>query len=227
MSSEPGDASRRELLSRLFAQQTMPKGYGHEVSPGLFLANVHALRDESWLSSPSVRADAVIVVAAELGAPGGVYEVLTSLRARAPPVAVEFIPMEEATAEASAGGAAAGAPRRLGVSEAYAAALRRQLVAAADVAAAHLAAGRRVVVACRFGCNRSASTVLTLFARHRGTPMLDGLAALRAVRPKVYPNIETWPALLEIEVQARGATSISEQELLDFHAWAPARRPVR
>jgi len=114
-----------------------------------------------------------------------------------------------------------------GVTAAYTAALRAQLEAAADAAAGHLAAGRRVVVVCKYGANRSASAVLALLARHRGLPMADGLSMLRRARPKVYPNIETWPALLAIEAASLGACSLTEEELLEHHAWSPRRRVLK
>ena len=217
---------RAARLAAAFAELPAPRAFGHEVAPGLLLANLHALRDVHWLAA--VRAEAVIVVAAELGAAGGPHEVLPALRARAEPplAAVHFYPVEEARADHSSGGGGGGggSARRLGVTAAYTAALRRQLVEAADAAAAHLAAGRRTVVACRYGYNRSASAVLCLLMRHRALPLLYGLEALRAVRAKVYPNIETYAALLEVEAEALGGNSLTEEELLLHHAWAPARR---
>ena len=128
--------------------------------------------------------------------------------------------MEEA--DASQAGADAHGP--FGVPPDYSAALAAQLAEAADLAHAHWAAGRRVVVCCKFGYNRSASTVLALLARHRGEPLAAGLAQLRAARPKVYPNIETWPSLLAIEAAAGLSRSVSEAELLAHHSWAPGRR---
>ena len=44
---------------------------------------------------------------------------------------------------------------------------------------------------------------------------------LRAVRAKVYPNVETWSSLLAIERAALCSTSVSESELLRHHSWAP------
>ena len=201
----------------------------------MYLANVHALREDgggwAWLARAGAEAAGAAEAGAESAPPLAGVICAAELAAEAaslPPwlAQVTFVPMEEADARAS------GEPGEqpllaLGVTAAYAQALRGQLEAAADAAAGHLAAGRRVVVACRYGANRSASTVLALLARHRATPLADGLAALRAARPKVYPNIETWPALLAIEADALGAASLTEEELLAHHAWAPHRRAAR
>lgn len=214
-------ASRAALLADLFADKPMPRAFGHEVRARLLLANVHALRDADWLAR--VRADVVVVCAAELAAE------LPALRARAPPLLdVIFEPMEEADARCAGAGAVAGSDDPaasellpLGVTRAYAGALRAQLERAADAAHAAHAQGRVVVVACKYGCNRSASTLLALLARHHGVPMAEGLAQLRAARPRVYPNIETWPSLLAIEAAALGRASLTEEELLAHHGWSP------
>jgi hypothetical protein len=227
MSSASTDA-RAALLADLFSEKPMARAFGHEVYPGLFLANAHALSESGggwqWLRAVA-RADAVVVVAAELA------DAARALPASLRPL---HVGMEEADARACAAGAGAAgdggaALLPLGVTRAYAAALRAQLEAAADAAAAHLRDGRRVVVACKYGANRSASAVLALLARHERVPLLDGLQRLRAARPKVYPNIETWTSLLAIEAAAAAAgalpagaaPSVSEEELLRWHTWSP------
>jgi len=229
MSSASTD-TRAALLADLFSEKPMARAFGHEVYPGLFLANAHALSESGggwqWLRA-AARADAVVVVAAELA------DAARALPASLRPL---HVGMEEADARACAAGAGAagdgdggGAVLPLGVTRAYAAALRAQLEAAADAAAAHLRDGRRVVVACKYGANRSASAVLALLARHERVPLLDGLQRLRAARPKVYPNIETWTSLLAIEAAAAAAgalpagaaPSVSEEELLHWHSWSP------
>ena len=220
---DDGARARVELLAGLFSEREMARGLvGHEVAaelaPGLFVANRRALEPPcAWLRSASVRADVVVTCAAELEREHAGLAVAAPFLRRA-----HFVGMVEADARlADATGADAA---RFGVTAEYSAALAVQLAEAADLAQGHLAEGRRVVVACKFGANRSASAALALLARHRGVPLAAGLELLRAARCKVYPNIETWPSLLAIERAALGRNSLSERELLSFHTWAPAPR---
>jgi hypothetical protein len=87
--------------------------------------------------------------------------------------------------------------------------------------------------------NRSASSVLSYLVLFKETSLIIGLETLRKARPKVYPNIETWPSLLKIEESsclnnnsstlgseagACTSPSITMEEILTYHAWSPLNK---
>jgi protein-tyrosine phosphatase len=213
-------AERNARLAGLFHEnEDSARSFGHEVCPSLFLANRHALAGAglAWLADEA-RADAVVICAAELAGAAA------SLRASAigGRLAVSLVEIDEYDVAK-------------GSLEGYTARLRAQLLEAAGLARAQLEAGKRVVIACKYGYNRSASVALALLSTGvgagAGAPLLESLERLRVARPKVYPNFESWPALLVIEREsgalqedgpAGGALSLDELER--FHAWSPRNR---
>jgi hypothetical protein len=213
-------AERNARLAELFREnEDSARCFGHEVYPSLLLANRHALSGAglAWLADEA-RADAVVVCAAELAGAAASLRASTNL-------AVSLVEIEEYDAIK---GSAEGL-------EGYTTRLRAQLLEAAGLARAQLEAGKRVVVACKYGYNRSASVVLALLATGvgagAGAPLLEILERLRLVRKKVYPNFESWPALLAIERDAGalqedgpGGGALSLDELERFHAWSPRNR---
>jgi len=218
-------SQRSSRLLSLFAEnKDKSLLFGHEIVPGLYLANKHALilggEGEKWLRNAS--ANAVICCAAELG-----NEVMTlkdSELGKSLAGGVSFIPMEEADI------------RKLHYSiedpNPYTVNLENKLREAAAVINDNLTLGRRVIVACKYGYNRSASSVLAYFVLHRSMNLIDGLELIRSVRTKVYPNFETWPSLLKIEksmVVSNGESatmspSLEWEDIMTYHSWSPRNR---
>jgi len=219
-------SSRDARLTRVFTEnKDKTLSYGHEVLPGLFLANRHSLvfgtdSDDTWLRT--IKADAVVCCAKEL------TEDVTALRNSefGKLIDISLVPMEEADMKKLKDGMES-------LAESYTKRLEEQLREAADIILSHMSLGRRVVVACKYGYNRSASAVLSYLVLYQSTSLLDGLEKLRLSRPKVYPNVETWPSLLRIEEssnpQGSGADaltspSLTMDEILTYHAWSPRNK---
>lgn len=206
--SQEKPKERKELLINLFKDLPMERTFGHEVHPNIFLANVHALRHDEWLDKIAV--DAIIVCAAELAPEVEILHKKEKL--------LHFIPIVEATANDSLGNL------KLGVTQEYAENLQAQLILGADSIANHVAENRRIVVACKYGFNRSASVVLSYLMKYKKITLINGLQQLRSVRPRVYPNIETYHSLLNIERDSFISSSITEDELLEYHLWSPQNK---
>ena len=211
------------LLSLFVENKDKSLSFGHEIIPGLYLANKHALilggEGEKWLRNTST--NAVICCAAEI-----INDVMTlkdSELGKNLAGGVTFIPMEEADI------------RKIQYSiedSAYTVNLENQLREAAALINDNLTLGRRVIVACKYGYNRSASSVLAYFVLYRSMNLIDGLELIRSVRTKVYPNFETWPALLSIEKSmivsngesAAVSPSLQWEDIMAYHAWSPKNR---
>lgn len=209
-------SSRSALLLSLFTEnKDKTLAFGHEVVPGLFLANRHALvvggEGELWLKEV-VRADAILCCAKEITE--NVTTLSNSEFGKKLSGGVSLVPMEEADL----------------TTDSYTSTLEAQLREAAAIIHSHVSLGRRIVVACKYGYNRSASSVLSYLVLFKETSLINGLETLRRSRPKVYPNIETWPSLLRIEessclnnnssTQGSGS-SVTMEEILEYHAWSP------
>mmetsp|Transcript_101995 Transcript_101995/g.179617 ORF Transcript_101995/g.179617 Transcript_101995/m.179617 type:complete len:269 (+) Transcript_101995:1-807(+) len=67
----------------------------------------------------------------------------------------------------------------------------------------HISHGRPVLVHCRAGVSRSASTVLAYMVQHRNYSLHDAFFHLRAHRPIVTPNLGFMEKLCEFEAQTR------------------------
>ena len=209
-------SSRSALLLSLFTEnKDKTLAFGHEVVPGLFLANRHALvvggEGELWLKEV-VSADAILCCAKEISE--NVTTLSNSEFGKKLSGGVSLVPMEEADL----------------TTDSYTSTLESQLREAAAIIHSHVSLGRRIVVACKYGYNRSASSVLSYLVLFKETSLINGLETLRRSRPKVYPNIETWPSLLRIEessclnnnssTQGSGS-SVTMEEILEYHAWSP------
>jgi len=116
----------------------------------------------------------------------------------------------------------------------YSVRLENQLREAAALINDNLSLGKRVIVACKYGYNRSASSVLAYFVLYRSMNLIDGLELIRTARPKVYPNFETWPSLLQIEkskcVNSTGEATMSPslelEDIIKYHAWSPRNKTL-
>jgi protein-tyrosine phosphatase len=158
-----------------------------------------------------VRADAIICCAKEIT--DDVTILSNSEFAKSLSGGVSLIPMIEADL----------------TTDSYTSTLEAQLREAAAIIHSHVSLGRKIVVACKYGYNRSASSVLSYLVLYKETSLIIGLETLRKARPKVYPNIETWPSLLRIEESSclnnnsstLGSGRITMEEILTYHAWSP------
>lgn len=204
-----GEMERPGLLVAAFAEKQMERAIGHEVHENIFIGNRHALTGLVWLLS-TANITFVLNCAEEVN-----WAVPSSASDR---VEYRKIGMIEARYDKHKGSS------DFGVTEQETTDLKNWLWSAADTIHGAVSAGHRVLVNCKFGYNRSASSVLVYLLRFHATPVLQGLVKLRAARPKIYPNLETWPALLALEKQVLGFNSISEAEVLEWHLWAPKVR---
>ena len=58
---------------------------------------------------------------------------------------------------------------------------------------------KKIMVGCAYGMNRSVSSVLTYFMVYLNIPLFDSLYYIKLHRSNIYPNLETFSALLLIE----------------------------
>ena len=139
-------SSRSSLLLSLFTEnKDKTLAFGHEVVPGLFLANRHALvvggEGEVWMKEV-VRADAIICCAKEIT--DDVTILSNSAFGKSLSGGVSLIPMIEADLKKLKGGIESL------TTDSYTSTLEAQLREAAAIIHSHVSRGRKIVVACKY-----------------------------------------------------------------------------